>query len=64
MGLQKVDDLSLLFHASLHFLKVDLIVKTSHIVRNVLAEIDFFLVYIDLILLLEHSSRRFLVPLS
>lgn len=64
MGLQKVDDLSLLLHASLHFLQVDLIVKTSHVVRNVLAKIDFFLVYIDFSLLLEHSSRRFLVPLS
>lgn len=64
MGLQKVNDLSFLLHASLHFLQVDLVIETSHIVRNVLAEIDFFLVYIDFFLLLEHSSRRFLVPLS
>ena len=64
MGLQQVDDLPLLLHTPLDLLQVDLIVKTSHVVGNVLAEIDFFLVYISFALLLEHSSRRFLVPLS
>lgn len=64
MGLEKVNDLSLLLHASLHFLQVDLIIKACHVVRNILAEIDFLLVCISLALLLVHSSRRFLVPLS